>query len=467
MSENGSQDRFRGVLIGLAAGDALGAPLEFGPPRPAHDLLREMIGGGTFDWKPGEWTDDTQMALCITKSLRSCNHVDPDDIADRFVAWLESRPPDVGNHTRAVLSIIRKGVPWEEATRQLQAQNPGSAGNGSLMRTAPLALFAAAQATEQVVEWSCTVSRITHAHVDCQWACAALNVAIVHLLRGESREDAVDASIAACANGSDAVRERLERAREPQNRISPSGHVLATLEVAFWSLLHTNAFEEAVVEVVNRGDDADTVGAVTGALAGAYYGLEAIPLRWRQALHRYQDLVRYADDLHRIAAPDVPAMEFSCIVPDRVYMGRNPLSRYDVERLVEEAGITHILDLREAWEYAPPRRGEEALNSLVERGILRAHIPVRDMGALTPADLDACIAFMEETLSAPDARLYLHCRAGRERSGSVAVAWYAHKHGIGYEAALSRLQQIRPSLCPLPAQEHALRVWLNSTDSSA
>jgi len=94
-----AKEPFRGALVGLAAGDALGAPLEFGPPRPRDALLREMIGGGSFGWKPGEWTDDTQMALCLTQSLRHRKHVDPDDIAGRFVAWLESRPPDVGLHT--------------------------------------------------------------------------------------------------------------------------------------------------------------------------------------------------------------------------------------------------------------------------------------------------------------------------------------------------------------------------------
>jgi protein-tyrosine phosphatase len=237
--------------------------------------------------------------------------------------------------------------------------------------------------------------------------------------------------------------------------------VLATLEVAFWSLLNTDTFEDAVVEVVNRGDDSDTVGAVTGALAGAYYGVGAIPSRWMQTLMRCSDLVRYADDLHRLAVPDVPEFEYACIVPDRVYIGRNPLSRDDVERLVRESGITHVLDLREPWEFSAPRQGEEALASLNEHGVRRLHIPVQDMQAPTHADIGAAVSYIEETLANPAARLYLHCRAGKERSGCVAVAWYAQKHGIEYDETLSRLQKARPSIWPLPGQELAIRAWLN------
>ena len=251
-------DRFRGVMVGIAAGDALGAPLEFGPPRPKHNLLREMIGGGPFGWKPGEWTDDTQMALCITKSLRKLGRVDPDDIASRFVAWFESSPPDVGTHTGSVLRQIQRGLPWAAASAQAQEINPNAAGNGSLMRTAPLALFASQFAVEEIVERSRTVSRITHTHDDCQWACAALNVAIVRLLHGDTRDSALSAALGACIHGSDNVINCLSRARYPQNTTSPSGHVLATLEVAFWAFLHTESFEEAVVEVINRGDDLDT-----------------------------------------------------------------------------------------------------------------------------------------------------------------------------------------------------------------
>ena len=176
---------------------------------------------------------------------------------------------------------------------------------------------------------------------------------------------------------------------------------------------------------------------------------------------RFADLTRYADDLHRLALPTIPALEYSIIVPERMYVGRNPLSTTEVQRLIDEAGITHILDLREQWEFTAPKLGREALVSIDSNGIERLHIPVTDMGAPTHEDLDACIDYMQQAFVDPMARLYLHCRAGRERSGSVAVAWYACEFGLGYDEALTHLQKSRPSIWPLPGQERAVRNWLD------
>lgn len=294
------RDRFRGVLIGIAVGDALGAPLEFQPARDPDNYVTEMVGGGWQKLPPGVWTDDTQMTLCVVESLLNKRVFDPDDIARRFVDWLKSNPPDVGLHTSKVLSEIAKGTPWEEAGRNAYEENTENAPNGSLMRCAPLSLFfyrhpdfAAALAP--------VLSRITHAHPDCEWSCVFLNVLLIHVLQNENRDEAVRTAFAACGGASGELRERIERATLARCDTLPTGYVLDTLEVALWSFLHTNSFESALLVAVNRGSDADTVGAVTGALAGARYGLSQIPDRWIQPLKEYTFLIDYADRLLDLA----------------------------------------------------------------------------------------------------------------------------------------------------------------------
>jgi ADP-ribosyl-[dinitrogen reductase] hydrolase len=293
-------DRFRGVLLGLAVGDALGGPLEFQPARTPEHYLTEMVGGGWQKLAPGEWTDDTQQALCIVESLLAKRVFDPDDIARRFVVWMQSSPKDIGLHTRRVLDAIRRGDPWEEASREAQALTPDNAPNGSLMRCAPLSLFFCRH-PEYVASLSPVLSRITHAHPDCEWACVFLNVAIVGLLTGMRRSEAVELGYNACDDASQALKERIGSAMGPTCEVAPTGYVLDTLEVAVWAFLHTTTFEDAVITAVNRGADADTVGAVVGALAGARYGMSGIPSRWVLALKENTFLIDYADRLYDLA----------------------------------------------------------------------------------------------------------------------------------------------------------------------
>ncbi len=290
------RDRFRGVLLGVAVGDALGAPLEFQSARDPDHYVTEMIGGGWLRLAPGEWTDDTQLTLVTVESLLQRRVFDPDDIARRFVAWYEAGPPDIGNHTRHVLDAIKRGVPWEQASQAAQEAAPESAPNGSLMRCAPLALFFYRNPV-YVATLSPVLSRITHAHPDCEAACVFLNVLLTHLLTGSDRLAAVEAARTACEDGSDDLLERIEHAQEAENTTSPTGWVLDTLEVALWAFLHTASLDSALLMAINRGEDADTVGAVTGALAGAYYGFSGIPDRWLESLKDRPQLIDYADQL--------------------------------------------------------------------------------------------------------------------------------------------------------------------------
>jgi ADP-ribosyl-[dinitrogen reductase] hydrolase len=294
------RDRFRGVLLGLAVGDALGGPLEFQPARDPDNFVTEMIGGGWQRLAPGEWTDDTQMTLCVVESMLTKKVFDPDDITRRFVTWMKSGPKDIGLHTQRVLSAISKGDPWEQASRDAQEINPDNAPNGSLMRCAPLSLFFYRH-PEYVAELAPVLSRVTHAHPDCEWACVCVNVALAQMLLGQNKHEAVEAAYEACDGASPELRERIGRAMEPRCDTRPTGWVLDTLEVALWSFLHTSSLEDAIVVAVNRGDDADTVGAVTGALAGARYGFSGIPDHWFTPLKEKYFLLDYADRLYEIA----------------------------------------------------------------------------------------------------------------------------------------------------------------------
>src|SRR6185312_10542521 len=265
------RDKYRGCMLGLAVGDALGAPLEFidrAEIARRHGVVREMLGGGWLYTAPGEYTDDTQMTLAIARSVVALGRIDPVDIGVGFVEWMESMPKDIGNTTLQSLGYLASGVPWNVAGARTMAQKGDSAaGNGSIMRAAPIALVCRND-PEALVRQSIDISLITHADPRCCWSCVALNQAIVALLNGS------DDVLAAASDIPQAeVRERLATVATLQrDEVQSGGYVLHTLGAAFWSLLQHDRFEDVVVEAVNLGGDADSTGAVAGALGGARYG---------------------------------------------------------------------------------------------------------------------------------------------------------------------------------------------------
>jgi ADP-ribosyl-[dinitrogen reductase] hydrolase len=204
-------------------------------------------------------------------------------LAQRFVAWLQAGPDDVGIHTRDVLSRIAAGQPWHEAVSAVQRQNPDSAGNGSVMRCWPVAL-AHSDDLKQVLVHSRLQSRVTHPHPECEAGSAFVNATIYYLLQGTPPGEAV-AQALDTVDMPPPLRDTIEQApARSRHELKNTGWVRHTLESAIWGLLTTGTFEDAVVQVVNLGGDADTAGAVVGALAGAAYSLYAIPHRWRDAL---------------------------------------------------------------------------------------------------------------------------------------------------------------------------------------
>ena len=288
-------DRIAGCLVGLAVGDALGAPLEFQSRRQVRkqypEGLREMIGSSL--WKKGEYTDDTQMALLIADSLLQSEGFVASDLAQRFQTWAGTAK-DVGKQTRAVINMAGYVRGPEGCSSQYHAAHPHStAGNGAVMRCAPVALFCL-DSVERLVELSRASARVTHFDPKAQSSCVILNAWIQAAICRGIRDGRVEA-IALLKETERSAWRRLEEIEAyKEDDIKSSGYTVDTLEAAVWSFLTTASYEEAVVRAANLGDDADTVAAVCGALAGAYYGCAAIPDRWRNQL---QDEAR----IHKIA----------------------------------------------------------------------------------------------------------------------------------------------------------------------
>ncbi len=294
-------DRYRGTLLGLACGDALGGPVEFVSreeiARRYPGEVRDFTGGGWLNLAPGEVTDDTQMTLALARSLAERDTLDMEDIAARFLAWYESEPKDIGTTTAAALRLIASGVSWNDAgERALHLVGAGrAAGNGAVMRCAPVALRFRRD-RDLLVRASLDTARITHADPRCAWGAVAVNQALAHLLDGGQRDEAPHAAIEGIPDAD--VRQAVAAALEtPRDRLGSGGFVLDTVCAAFWCLLHHSTLEETVVAAVSLGDDADTTGAVAGALAGAHYGVGAIPHRWLDLLQPRQELEMLVDRL--------------------------------------------------------------------------------------------------------------------------------------------------------------------------
>ncbi len=282
--------------MGLAVGDALGTTLEFS----ARDSLphhADITGGGPFHLKPGQWTDDTSMALALAESLVAHPAFDPRDLMDRFVAWADTGAYsctgtcfDIGIATRGALARYgRTGDPFAGSVA------PDTAGNGSLMRLAPAVLHTLDD-PQSGQSLAAAQSRTTHGATQAVQGCVLFAEILRTAILTGSKAKALnprpwdgDPAITAVAAGQ--WRGKLRSA------IRSSGYVVDTLEAALWAVDQTDSFEAALVLAVNLGDDADTVGAVTGQLAGAIYGVSAMPDAWTSKIAWREKIVALADRL--------------------------------------------------------------------------------------------------------------------------------------------------------------------------
>jgi ADP-ribosylglycohydrolase len=298
-------ERYRGSLLGLAVGDALGAPIEFRQPG-SFTPIDDMVGGGSFDVMPGQWTDDTSMALCLAESLIEQQGFNPVNQLQKYVRWLREgylssidRCFDIGNTTLdALLKFEKTQEPYCGST------DPRSAGNGSIMRLAPVPLFYTKRPLEGI-EKSGESSRTTHGARTAVDACRYFGALLVGAVNGVSKEELLSerySPIPGYWEENPLVEEIDEIAagsfkyRQPPE-IQGSGYVVKSLEAALWAFYHGNSFREACLLAVNLGMDADTTGAVCGQLAGAFYGEGEIPQSWRSQLIRSHLIESMADRL--------------------------------------------------------------------------------------------------------------------------------------------------------------------------
>jgi ADP-ribosyl-[dinitrogen reductase] hydrolase len=292
------RNRYHGALLGLAAGDALGTTLEFKPPGTFRPLI-DMAGGGPFNLQPGQWTDDTSMALCLAESLVRTRGFDPKDQMDRYCRWWQEGHRsstgtcfDIGLTVSAALSKYRKtGDPFSGSV------DPRSAGNGSLMRLVPVPLAYRAN-PELAIHFAGESSRTTHAAPTAIDACKFYAALILGALNGRSKEALLSPGfyqgslvpeIAEIAAGS-------FKEKDPP-AIAGTGYVVKSLEAALWAFYRSNTFEKGALLAANLGDDADTTAAIFGQLAGSFYSAEAIPESWLERLAMHDFIREMADAL--------------------------------------------------------------------------------------------------------------------------------------------------------------------------
>ncbi len=293
-----SHDRFRGCLLGLAVGDAVGTTLEF-RQRGSFLPISDMVGGGPFNLKPGQWTDDTSMALCLATSLVTVGGFDPADQMMRYCNWRDhgylsstGHCFDIGNTVSQALHHYKvSGNPFSGST------HPRSAGNGCLMRLAPVPMFYFPD-RDRALHFAGESSRTTHAATECIDASRLFGDMLFHALSGASKaqilferdpEIVTSPTIQAIAQG--------DYCHKSIHDIRGTGYVVASLEAALWCFWTTETYDQAILAAANLGDDADTTAAICGQVAGAYYGASGIPVHWLEQLTMRQEITNLADQL--------------------------------------------------------------------------------------------------------------------------------------------------------------------------
>jgi ADP-ribosyl-[dinitrogen reductase] hydrolase len=469
------EERYLGSLLGLAAGDALGTTLEFEPPG-SFEPITAIVGGGPFGLEPGQWTDDTSLALCLAASLAERRTFDPVDQLKRYVRWWREgymsstgRCFDIGNTTRdALVRFAKSGEPFCGST------HARSAGNGSLMRLAPVPL-AFARDPARAVELAGESSRTTHAAAEAVSACRYYAALIVGTLGGASREELLAPGfdlglglwekeplapgVAAVAAGSFLTKEPPE--------IRGSGFVVESLEAALWAFSRAESFEHGALLAVNLGDDADTTGAIYGQLAGAYYGVRAIPEAWLEKLALRAEIESLATKLYELAHDNVstgtarsseprwqrpqaqsgrPNGDTYWVREGQLLAGEYPgstdakVARDSVETFLR-AGVTYFVDLTEEGERASYAEIlAEAPTRLGVSAVYR-RLPIRDVSVpRSPAEMEEILDTIDDAIGSGHT-VYVHCRGGVGRTGTV-VGCHLVRHGLGGDEALGELAKL-------------------------
>ena len=478
-------DRAAGVLLGLACGDALGAGYEFRPARVNGEPVA-MVGGAGFGWAPGEWTDDTSMAVAISEpasmgaDLRSMDALDA--ITERFVGWAKDAP-DVGIQTGAVLRSIA-GEPTSDAARASAREHfarTGRTGNGSLMRTAPVAL-AYLHDPDARREAARAVSLLTHGDDEAGEACSLWCDAIAHaVLHGNL--DGLRLAVAALpAERARVWSDRLNHAESvAPHEIPHNGWVVAALQAAWSAISRTpvpspdpagGSFPAqhlalALEAAVRAGDDTDTVAAIAGGLLGARWGASAVPLQWQRILHgwpglRARDLIRLGLLTARAGKPDPSGWPLEAIHDYSGYPGAHALAAHPHDSGVLLSGVGHLRHLPE---------GVDAVVSLCRLGADEApasgvatgdHLEVwlidSDDTAVNP-NLDYVLNQAADAVAvfrAEGRTVLLHCVQAQSRTPAVAALYSARHRGVAISQAFTEVQSALPDAHPNAAFRAAI-----------
>ncbi|HEX6361086.1 ADP-ribosylglycohydrolase family protein [Actinophytocola sp.] len=459
-------DRAVGALVGAAAGDALGVPYEaHSRPLPGPGEPAEMLGGGLGDYEPGQWSDDTEMACVIAQvaatgaDLRDETALD--EIAAGFLRWY-AEASDIGIQTRRVLSGLvgspKEGLAERMRTlaAELHARTGKTAGNGSLMRTAPVALAHLGD-TDAIAEAARAVSALTHHDPQAGDACVLWCLAIDHAVRTGELDvriglDHVDPQWATLI-------EEAERAPDPA-RFVPNGWVVTALQGAWAAVTHAASVEEGLQAAVKGGGDTDTVAAIAGALLGARYGISAVPAKWRRGLHGWPGL--WTRDLTRLAYvtaqggsdehgwPECEIMHYHGTV--------EPVAHPD------DPGVL----LGAAWALRPGIA--DAVISMCRLGTAqvplsgvdpRDHVEVwlidkPDANNNLPAVLSDTATLIED-LRAEGKTVLLHCAYAESRTPTVAAAYGARITGKDPIDTLDRIAAVLTTTNPKEELKNALR----------
>ncbi len=294
------EDRIKGALIGLACGDAVGTTLEF-EVRGQFEPIDDMVGGGPFNLKVGQWTDDTSMALCLAHSLAHRKEFDPIDQMNRYCNWYQY------GYMSSNGECFDIGVTVSAALRQyLEIKEPFcgstdkySSGNGSLMRLSPIPIFYHAD-YEDCIKYSGESSRTTHASEECIDCCKLFSSLIFNAFSAKTKSEIFDKNsyIPKCDKVS-AISSR-DFLSLSYSEIEGSGYVVESLASALWCFMNGSTFKECILLAANLGNDADTTAAICGQIAGAYYGMSGIPQNWRESISMATEIEALSLELYEI-----------------------------------------------------------------------------------------------------------------------------------------------------------------------
>jgi len=426
MEKTRRSHRVSGMIIGAAVGDALGAPFEFKKadqytstfPKPVFGGIGEMVGGGSFNWREGEFTDDTQMALSLALSILDKGDFDLDHVWSYWRSWAKTAQ-DIGNTTRHSLSFSNRN--------DVKHPNPDmTAANGALMRAFPLALLD--KPRFEICEIVLAQGQLTHPHPAASWgAWLGVSMMISALQGDEPFETLSDELVAMPEDVASEFRETLTPGWKPTEGRINNGSVWGCLADAVWAVRNSTTFEETVTRAINLGDDTDTVACVAGAIAGAMYGIQAIPSRW----------TTYLNGTVTTPKGDINFDNASLGRLSRKLANLSPAPNNDDEA---PAGPIEIEDNlfaanRSGAAEAPPDWAIVSLCLVGDR--FKEHKFRREIYLIDKADdanpnLDMAVADAVATIDAflnEGKTVLVHCHGGRSRTGLILKAWKMKKEG--------------------------------------